>query len=130
MNLEALIQFADTNSLTAEVVRSVCEEERKSVQELFDAFAVKIARGYLEGRYPWQLGDGAMNSLFSYAYAFSDECLSDYARGVYEAFDEAEYVHPGDPRDFDHESRTRSMLQALKEEPNKSVQTRPTSRPI
>jgi hypothetical protein len=57
-----------------------------------------------------------MNSLFSYAYVASDECLSDYARAVFEAFDGAEYVHRGDPPDFDHEARTRRMLLELRKE--------------
>jgi hypothetical protein len=48
-------------------------------------------------------------------YVFSNTCLPEYAWQVFTAFDEGEYVHPGDPMDFDCETRTRALLAKIVE---------------
>jgi len=113
MNLETLIELSTKEPLDSAAIQRVCVQERMPVERVLDAFATKVAEGYCAGRYSWQFGDVAMNALYTYAYVLSDTCLSDHAMGMYEAFDEGEYRHPGDPKDFDGELRTHELLHGL-----------------
>lgn len=101
--------------ITSETVEHACSHFSLSPLEFCNAFAQEIAESYLNGTLPWSDGDTAMTALSGYffAHAPKNAPFPDYAFGVYLAFDEAEYVHAGDPEDFDHESRTRTLLRDL-----------------
>jgi hypothetical protein len=103
--------------ITPETVTRACSELGLSAPEFCDAFAKEVAEGYLSGAITWSDGDVAMNALSGYFFIHTpkNESIPDYAFGVYLAFDEAEYVHPGDPKDFDNESRTRALLRDLEQ---------------
>lgn len=110
MTIEELVQFAASHPLNAAVVEQVCAQAQLSIHAVFTAFARDVAEKYLQGTYTWCFGDVVMNCLYTYAYVFSDTGLPAYAWQVFIAFDEGEYIHPGDPPDFEHETRTKALL--------------------
>ncbi len=114
MSLNALIQRATLSEPYSEA--RLDQEARGlgvSIHSLCDAFAREVAEGYLRGDYSWEVGDIAMNSLYSSAYGIADFGLPDFATRVFEAFDEGEYIHRGEPRENDGEPRTRALLAPL-----------------
>ena len=60
-------------------------------------------------------GDAAMNDLFAYATAGGGAELSRLAWHVFEAFDEGEYLHAGEPVDEQGEVKTKKLLGAIHE---------------
>jgi hypothetical protein len=110
MTIEELVRFAELHALSAAVIERACVKGKLSIHEVYTAFAKDVHEKYIQGIYTWRFCDAAMNSLYSYAYVFSDTCLPDYAWHVFIAFDEGEYIHPGDPIDFDCETRTKALL--------------------
>ncbi|MGA2222690.1 MAG: hypothetical protein ABSH21_13110 [Verrucomicrobiia bacterium] len=115
MTIEELVRFAESQALNATVVEQACIKEKLSLQELYTAFARDVAEKYAKGVYSWSYCDAAMNRLFAYAYPVTDTGLPEFAWKVYIAFDEGEYFHPGDPKDFDPESRTKALLAEISE---------------
>ena len=96
MTLGALVQAATSAPITDAMIDAICTGENRDRQRLYDAFAKEVAEGYSGGRYAWPDADVAMNRLFAYAYAVTGEGLSDYAFGVYVAFDEGEHREGGE----------------------------------
>ena len=102
MNIESLIRKAATEPIMAlpkADVESASEEEKKSIDEICNAFARIVAERFLTGEYSWRYCDAAMNSLFGYGYAgygIPEDALTGlppFAFDIYIAFDEGEFRH-------------------------------------
>ncbi|MGN6546493.1 MAG: hypothetical protein ACTHK7_15670 [Aureliella sp.] len=113
MAIEQLVKQAFTAPLSERVIRDAATDLGTPVDALLVLFAKDVAEKYLAGAYSWDFGDVVMNNLYSCAYAHSDLCLPEFARRVFEAFDEGEYIHLGESADRDGEPRTRALLTDL-----------------
>jgi|SRR5579859_6754224 len=113
MTIEELVRFAATQPLNVAVVEQACIQEELPLQDLYTAFAQDVAKKYAEGVYSWSYGDAAMNNLFRYAYPATNTCLPKFAFKVFIAFDDGEYIHAEDPKGFDPELRTKTLLAEL-----------------
>ena len=91
-----LIQAAAAGPLTKAVIERACETGKKSLFELYDAFAREVAERFSRGEHSWEFCDVAMNSLFTYAHPVSLSGLPPFAFEVYSAFDEGEYREEGE----------------------------------
>jgi hypothetical protein len=112
MMLRELIERASERDLRAEDFDAAARSAGMSPSDLTDVFARAVADGFRNGALPWAVGDGAMNWLFSYGIMEDGEgVLSPLATRVFEAFDEGEYTHFGEPEDRQGESRTRTLLE-------------------
>lgn len=80
------------------------------VPELIDLFARTMATGYLRGDYSFGFADMAMNQLFGFAHVETKLGLSEFAREVFAAFDEGEYIRDGVSIDEQGEALTRQLL--------------------
>jgi len=116
MSISAFVEAAVPGPLNRSVIERVCAEEKLSLFEAYDAFALDVAEKYSTGVYSWHHGDDAMNSLFTYAHALSDSGLPAFAFDVYCAFDEGEYRPEGEALSM------QLVLDALKKkkEPNQT----------
>jgi hypothetical protein len=110
MTIEELISRAADDKLDAAEVAKTAQALNVPARDLFDQFARTVAQRYREGSYSWEFGDDAMNRLFTFAYLTTDHGLSPFARAVFEAFDEGEYVREEGP---EGEARTKLMLDQL-----------------
>ena len=115
MTIDALIQNASERPLRAEDVEAGTESLRVTVVELYDLFAKRVARRYLSGELSYTMGDAAMTELFSYATRGGSPELPRFAWQVFEAFDEGEYLHAGEPVDQQGEAKTRMLLARIAE---------------
>lgn len=113
VTLQDLIQSAYVERPSALSLEQAAVHLNVPVDSLLNMFAREVADGYLSGKYSWEFGDVVMNNLCSCAYVFSDLCLPDFARGVFVAFDEGEYIHRGEAPELDGEPRTKALLAAL-----------------
>ena len=114
MNLPTLVHSIYKKPPTAAQLEEAANSMSISLETLLDAFAREVAEGYMSGKYPWEVGDRAMNNLFATAYGPADICLPQFAYDVYIAFDEGEYIHKDQP-EFDGEPRTKALLRPLLE---------------
>jgi hypothetical protein len=110
LTLEELISRAAADRLDAAEVAETAASLGVSARELFDQFARLLAERYREGSYSWEFGDAAMNQLFTFAYVTTELGLSPFARAVFGAFDEGEYVREEEPQG---EALTRLMIDSL-----------------
>ena len=110
MTLHELINRASADSLDKESVNSLALGLGVSNSELFDQFARTVALDFLNGLIPWESADVAINNLYTFAYHITDEGLSDFAFLVFNAFDDAEYIHQNDSSDTEPSHRTRALL--------------------
>ena len=113
MTLSSLIQSVSAEVPTVATLEQFAASSEVTLFSLLDAFARELAEGYLHGKYSWEFGDSTMNNLYSCAYGNSDMCLPEFARQVFAAFDEGEYVHAGESPDLDGEPRTKKILVSL-----------------
>ena len=91
MTVDDLIALASVGPLKASDVEQTADGMGTTVIEMFDRFARRIADGYTSGVYDFNLCDGAMTYLFTYAHTASNIGLSPFAWGVFEAFDQGEF---------------------------------------
>jgi len=112
MTIDRLIELASASdkALAPSDIEAAAQQLGGSADDVCDAFAKRVAHGFLRGEYSYAAADSAMNALFGFAYPEAGIGLPRLARQVYEAFDEGEYVHAGDPVDFHGEARTRALL--------------------
>src|SRR5215467_5175705 len=110
MTLDALIRIASENPLRAEHVEAAAGNLRVTVGELYDLFAKDVAQRYMSGELSYTSGDGVMTALFTYATSGGGPELSRFAYQVFEAFDEGEYLHAGEPVEQQGEVKTRTLL--------------------
>jgi hypothetical protein len=81
-----------------------------SPTEFTEAFARAVAERFEKEQLFWDVADAAMNWLFAYGTTLGGS-LAPLAWRVYEAFDEGEYTHLGEPDDRQGELRTKALLQ-------------------
>jgi hypothetical protein len=74
-----------------------------SHEDLCIAFAERVASEYLASRLSFEAADRAMNRLYTFSYVDKDRGMPRLAWEVFDAFDEGEYQHNGDPEDTDPE---------------------------
>ena len=110
MTIDHLIGIASDGPLDTAVVEAAASDLALSVNHVFNAFAKRVAQGYLRGEYSYTVGDAAMNNLFAFAYAISGIGLPNLALQVYEAFDEGEDHHAGEREELQGEVRTKTLL--------------------
>ena len=110
MTIDQLIRIASEKGLKATDIEAAASYLGLSLNDVCNAFAKRVAQGYLDGEYSYTIGDTAMNSLFAFAYPVSGTGLPNLAWQVYEAFDQGEYHHVGEPEELQGEVRTRSLL--------------------
>jgi hypothetical protein len=115
MTLDALIQVASENPLRGQQVAAAAEQLRATVTEFYDLFARTVAQRYLNGELSYTSGDAAMTHLFGYATSGGGPELSRFAWQVFEAFDEGEHVHVGEPVEEQGEVKTRALLARIAE---------------
>lgn len=113
MTIDALIQIASQEQLQAGHVEAALAELQVSSERLYDRFAQRIAQRYLRGELSYTTCDTAMNVLFAYATSGGGPELSRLAWRVFEAFDEGEYIHAGEPVEEQGEVKTRKLLSAI-----------------
>jgi hypothetical protein len=114
MEIEDLIQAAANSSLDELVVREAVRVTRLSVEELFDVITESIVERFVRGECTWEFGNSVMRSLFEFAVLEpGGEKLGDYAFDVFNAFDQGEYPHPGEPEELQGEVKTRDLLAAM-----------------
>jgi hypothetical protein len=113
MTLYDLITKIAQDPPSESALSTIARDLDLSLSALCDALARETGAGYLLERVSWEVGDAAMNNLFSAAYVNHNFGLPDFARRVFEAFDEGEYIHKGEPAELDGEARTRSMLTTI-----------------
>jgi hypothetical protein len=111
MKVGDLINIAASNQpLPLADVESVAAEMDVSVPWVLDAFARAVAIQYLQGKISFDFADVAMTQLFGFAITDSGIGLSEFAWGVFEAFDEGEYIHEGMTDEEQGEALTRKLL--------------------
>jgi hypothetical protein len=117
MTIDQLIELASASAQALEPsdVETVAQQLDCSTDDICDAFAKRVAQGYLRGEYSFTAADAAMNALFGFAYPVTGAGLPSLASRVYEAFDEGEYVHAGEPEDSQGEVRTKGLLARISE---------------
>jgi len=99
--LDELIRRCDTAKLTASNVAPFLKE--LSREEFCDAFSRRVAQEYGSGRMPFEAADAAMNRLWEFAFLGDEAFIPPFSREVFEAFDDGEYHHSGDPSETDPE---------------------------
>ena len=111
MMLDGLIGRAAAWELRAEEFNAAARAAGISSSELTDAFARAVADGFRSGVIPWVVGDEAMNWLIQHSLPEDGVgVLSPLAERVFEAFDQGEFIHRGEPEDRQGEARTRTLL--------------------
>lgn len=115
MTIDALIQIASQERLQAGHVEAALADLRVSSEALYDQVAASIARRYLRGELSYTTCDTAMNELFRYATSGGGPELSRLAWRVFEAFDQGEYDHAGEPAEEQGEVKTRKLLSGIAE---------------
>ena len=78
--------------MTPEMISRGCAAFGFSVTAFSDAFAMAVAREYLDGKLSWSDADAAMNGLSGYfsLHLPTEVPFPDYAWGIYLAFDAGE----------------------------------------
>ncbi len=111
--LHELIEKAGNRNLLADDFDAKARSIGVAPSDLTDMFARTVAEGYQLGRLSWAAADAAMNWLFfDYGIHSNREgILTALAGRVFEAFDEGEYTHLGEPENRQGESRTRALLE-------------------
>jgi hypothetical protein len=111
--LAEIIEKAGDRNLLAEDFDAAARSIGVAPSDLTDMFARTVAEDYQLGRLSWAVADAAMNWLFfDYGVHSNREgVLTPLAERVFEAFDEGEYKHLGEPENRQGESRTRALLE-------------------
>jgi hypothetical protein len=98
-------------SLNAQPVAEAFDDALASYgdsREVFsDRFACRVAQRYLEGSLSWDVASCAINCLSAWTPL---ENFSNFSWAIYRAFDEGEYLHPGQQSGTNEELYTRPML--------------------
>lgn len=116
MTLDEFIVLATKQMPISEDVELAAQRLALSKTEFCDLVARTVAERFQCNAMSWSAGDTAMNNLFSYALHAGDpeiEDLPPFARHVFEAFDEGEYEHVGEPPEYQGEARTTLLLDAV-----------------
>src|SRR5262245_47321351 len=113
MTLEQLIESAAKNLRVEPAdLQAVASNRDVPVSEVIDAFARRVAEGYVRGDYSYWYADEAMNALFG---ILGNRELELTALGwkVYLAFDQGEFSRAG--HELQGEELTRHLLEQIPE---------------
>jgi len=117
--LESLLLSAAQNALEVEDLLLFAERHEITAIGASEAISLHVAQSYADGRIDYVIGDRIMNSMIGLVtekafWAVSGNVVPPLVLSVYQAFDEGEYIHPGDPPDVDAESKyTKAMIAAI-----------------
>ena len=108
MNTDDIVrQIAVNGYPRAGAFESALSSHGGSRSEFSDYFAIGIAQRYLEGSLAFAVADCAINALAGWMPL---EDFSESSWAVYRAFDEGEYLHPGQVAGTNEDLFTRPML--------------------
>ena len=99
--LDELIKRCETEQLTKSTIAPFLSE--LSLEEFCDTFSRRVAQEYGSGRMSFDVADAAMNRMWEFAFLGDENFIPPYSREVFEAFDDGEYHHSGDPPGTDPE---------------------------
>lgn len=120
-DFESLVDVACRGALSFENLAKHCATTGTNIQAASDSLALHIASCFLGGTLEFDECDLAMSSLFHVMtsepyFELTGRSIPADAFAVYRAFDEGEYVHPGDqPDDVPSVKYTIPLLRALLE---------------
>ena len=103
--IRSIIQRFSDNGLNMPMchaeVEEFCSSNQLTPYEFCNFFAHQVINDFSSDQLSYTDADMAMNSLDAYILAQYNVGLPAYAREVYEAFDEGEYIHRGDDKSVD-----------------------------
>lgn len=112
MTVDEALAAGQDRFLDQDEVKRLVETSGGDINTNLDRIAIEVAERYLRRTASFMAADTVMNNLFHYAARHSD--LPSTFMRVYEAFDQGEWLHPGDPSGTDPEAAyTKPMLRAL-----------------
>lgn len=103
-----LLAAARTGILPYSVLRRIANEAARLAPQMLDELAYFVAQQYAEGEMAFGVANEIMNAAWSVCvseefWADHDRTIPEVTRVVYQAFDEGEYLHPGDAPHVDPE---------------------------
>ncbi|WP_061942788.1 hypothetical protein [Collimonas pratensis] len=108
MNIENILKQIDKNTQPDVGAFDLALASHGGPRNAFcDSFAKMVAERYLDNSLDFDIADCAINCLSSWARL---EKFSEFSWAIYRAFDEGEYLHPGQPPGTNEELYTRPML--------------------
>jgi hypothetical protein len=115
MTLTHLLESADRNTLELRELLLLAQQLEVTPVTASEHVALHVAESFSTGAIEYETGDRIMNSLFSLVttkefWEISDSVVPPLVMAVYQAFDEGEYIHPGDPPDVDLVAKYTSPL--------------------
>ena len=114
-----ILSSAETNALEAREFVEWCAQTGMTALEASNAFALQIARDYIDGQIGYVFCGRVMNSIMSAVtteefLSVSDRTVPEQLKSVYLAFDAGEYIHAEDSPEDNQESKyTRPMILSL-----------------
>lgn len=112
--LDPLIRACGSFPIVESEVDAIRRETGWSRERFCDEFARDVAHGYAAGRLCFTAANAAMKRLYAFGYGNSRRMLPAFSWDVYQAFDDGEYRHCGDPDDVDPELKyTRPQILSL-----------------
>ena len=119
-----ILALAETNSLEPAAFAAWCKSSGLGALEAANNLALEIARQYVAGQLDYVFCDRVMNCLSIVVWSeeffeLSDRKTPKVLDEVFLAFDEGEYVHPGDIPSGDSEAKyTKPMVAKILEQHN------------
>ena len=108
--LQKLAEKSDASQLTQEDIASFATAHGQTRDQVYDAIAIHLARGYADKSLTYEFCDSAMNFIMGLA----TYDVPKLAWSVYSAFDEGEYYHDKDSLDIDPaEKYTRPLIESI-----------------
>ena len=97
--IDLLIRASVDGPLTDELVEPMLGSLTR--EEFCDLFSKRVAHEFAADRLTFEIGDAAMNRLYSFAGRSSGGNIPSYTWDVFLAFDAGEYFRREDPEDVD-----------------------------
>jgi hypothetical protein len=91
VSFDDLIAAAVAETVTAADVERLVTDGTALPTEILDTISRRIAVGYTNGEFDFQVCDAIMNQVFAYSTITPGVELSRFASGVFEAFDQGEF---------------------------------------
>jgi hypothetical protein len=108
MNIEDILKQIDKSARPDDGAFDLALASHGGSRNAFcDSFAKEVAQRYLDNSLEFDIADCAINCLSAWA---SLEEFSEFSWTIYRAFDEGEYLHPGQRPGTNEELYTKPML--------------------
>ena len=117
--IQSLVEAAQTGVIRYEQLVQIANAGSMSAPEALDSLALHIAKKYGIGEVSFEDADAVMNAAFATAtseefWAKHEDTIPPFMFEVYRAFDEGEYLHPGDQEGVDLEAKyTRPLIASI-----------------